>query len=231
MNSEDLQISNSCETYILSRVPFLMSSFPGYIVFGKSLQGRIYISNKCLKFSYFDYEKLFGCVIGLLSFVAEEEKTITELTHFFKKDQESYFWQGFSKKIENKEEKFIRFVVESEFEKNELTFSLVEFNNFIFVLKRCLIASLCLKDEEEVFVSKLINKDLDFIIRCKDSFLISHDFVSEFLKNDASLFNKKASLIELVRYHNESICILKKLNDIFVQEDDSEINLNRFVSS
>ena len=119
MNSEDLQISNSCETYILSKVPLLMSSFPGYIVFGKSLQGKVFISKKCLKFSFLDYNELFDCVSKFLTFVAEE-KTVTDIISFFKKGEESYFWQGFSEKIENEEQKSIRFIVKSEFEKNEL---------------------------------------------------------------------------------------------------------------
>jgi hypothetical protein len=228
MNFEDLQISNSCETYILLKIPFLMSSFPGYIVFGRSHQGKIFINKQCVKITYLDYQKLFDCVSGFLAFVAEE-KNNTETINFYEKDKESYFWQGISQTVENEEQKFIRFIVQSDSEKNEMVFSLIEFNNFVFVLKRCLLSSLCLKDEEEVIISKLIDRETDFIITCKKSYSIAHDFITDVLKNDQSFLIKKASLIELVRYYNESILILKKLNDIFVQEDDSQNSLSRFV--
>ena len=228
MNCEDLQISNSCETYILSKIPLLMSSFPGYIVFGRTRQGKIFINKESLKISYLNYEKLFDCVSGFLAFVAEE-KNNTETINFFEKDKESYFWQGFSQIIENEQQKFIRFIVKSDSEKNELVFSLIEFNNFVFVLKRCLLSSLCLKDEEEVIISKLIYRDADFIVTCKKSYSIAHDFITDVLKNDLPFLIKKASVIELLRYHNENILILKKLNDIFVQEDDTQNTLPRFV--
>ena len=80
-----------------------------------------------------------------------------------------------------------------------------------------------------MIISKLIYRDADFIVTCKKSYSIAHDFITDVLKNDLPFLIKKASVIELLRYHNENILILKKLNDIFVQEDDTQNTLPRFV--
>ena len=216
MSFEELNISKSCETYVLQRTPLLMSAFPGYIVFGDTVQGQCYINQKCLKIKYFDFHKLSVCIAKFLEFVAQENKE-TEVISLFEED--TFFWQGFSKTFENESEKFIKFIISADAEKNELVFSLVEFNNFIFVLRRCLISCLCLKDDDELFIFELIKNDEQFIISCKKSYNVACDFVNKYLSSRCLFQAKKAPFIELIRYHNEIFLELKKLHDIFVEED------------
>jgi hypothetical protein len=214
MNSEELLISNSCETYILQKTPLLMSAFPGFVVFGESTQGRNYVIKKCIKIKYLEFEKLIECILKFLEFVALEKKD-TEVTLISEDEHKTQFWQA----IDTQSNKFLKFIIDSESEKNELIFSLVEFNNFILVLQRCIISSLCLKnDEEELFFMELVKKDEEFIIAAKNSYRLAFDFVENYLSSKC-LVQKKSSFIELLRYHNKIFIIVKKLQELFVEED------------
>lgn len=217
MSFEDLQIANSCESYILRKVPLLISAFPGFLVFGETICGQTYNKLKCLKFNFFDYSVLSDCISKCLEFVTED-KHQTERLAIIKKEV-TYFWQGFSKTIDNNTEKNIRFIISSASHESEINFSLIEFNNLIFLLKRCLLSSLCLKDEEETFVLELIIKDAEFIMSCKNTPLIAYEFLEKYLSSRCMVLTKKASFIELLRYHNESFLVLKKLHQICVPED------------
>ena len=218
MSFEDLRITKSCESYILRRVPFLASAFPGYLVFGETNCGQSYINDKCLRLNFFDYSKLSECVLKCVQFIAEENKD-TELIHIIDNQEMTYFCQGFLKTVESVSEKNIKFIISSGLKRNELIFSVIEFNNLIYVLKRCLISSLCLKDEEELFVTELIKNRAEFIMSCKKTYSVALDFVQNYLKSQCVAETKKASFIELIRYHNESFLVLKKLHLIFCDDD------------
>jgi hypothetical protein len=218
MNSDDLQISKSCETYILHKTPFLISAFPGYIVFGETLKGQSYIHNKSIKIKYLEFNKLIVCITKFLEFVALEQKD-TEKTLLSEEEHKTQLWQAFSTKINTESYKFLKFIIICESVEKELIFSLIEFNNFILMLRRCIIASLCLKDDEdELFILELIKKDEEFIITSKNCYRLAFDFVQNYLSSKC-LDQKKSSFIELLRYHNEVILILKNLHEIFVEED------------
>ena len=221
MSFDDLQIANSCESYILRKVPFLISAFPGFLVFGETICGQTYVKQKCLKFNFFDYSILSDCISKCIEFITED-KHETERSRIIE-NEVTYFWQGFSKTIDNNTEKNIRFIILSGSHQSEINFSLVEFNNLISLLTRCLLSSLCLKDEEETFVFELITRDTDFIMSCKNSPLIAYEFVDKYLSRRCLVLSKKASFIELIRYHNQSLLVLKTLNQICVAEDSSTI--------
>ncbi len=102
MSFEDLQIANSCESYILRKVPLLISAFPGFLVFGETICGQTYNKLKCLKFNFFDYSVLSDCISNCLEFVAEDKHQTGRLAII--KNEVTYFWQGFSKTIDNNTE-------------------------------------------------------------------------------------------------------------------------------
>jgi hypothetical protein len=218
MNSEELWIQKSCETYILKKVPLLLSAFPGYLVFGQSDRGQKYEELKCLKFHYYDYAKLSDSITKCVTFIANDIEE-TEAVIINENQNITYLWQGILKTVNNVTEKKIKFIVTNGFERNELIFSLIEFNNLISVLKRCLISSLCLKDEEEIFFSELIKKDNEFIRSCKNTLSVAHDFIETYLKTKCIHHSKKASYIELICYYNDIFLVLKNLDQIFCDEE------------
>jgi hypothetical protein len=218
MNNEEFLIEKSCESYVLKKVPFLISSFPGYIVFGETYRGQVYIKNKCLKFNFFDFSTLSECILNCIKFIAEENNS-TDLQPLIKNKNVTYLWQGFITNIENESEKNIKFIILNGLERHDLIFSVIEFNNFILVLKRCFLSCLCLKDKEEQFVNELLEKEATLIQLCKKTYSVANDFVESYLKSQCSINHKKATLIELLRYHNECFVVLKKLQEISFEED------------
>jgi hypothetical protein len=217
MCSEDLWIEKSCETYILKRVPFLISAFPGYLVFGQTDRGQKYEELSCLKFNFYEYSKLSDCITRSVIFIAEDNKD-TNVIDICENQKVAYQWQGVLKTNDNLTEKYIKFIISNGLQSNELIFSLIEFNNLIRLIKRCILSSLCLKDEEEVFISDLIKKDADFIISCKTTLSVASDFAESYLKSKCVRQLKKASYIELMCYHNENLLVLKNLDEIFCED-------------
>jgi hypothetical protein len=217
MSREELWIEKSCETYILKRVPFLISAFPGYLIFGRTDRGQKYEDLNCLKFNFYEYSKLSDCITKCIIFIAEDNEE-TNTTLISENGNVAYRWQGVLKSVNNVTEKCIKFIVSNGLQSNELTFSVIEFNNLLRLIKRCVLSSLCLKDEEEVFITDLLKKDRDFIVSCK-TLSVAYDFAEHYFKSKCLRQLKKASFIELMCYHNESFLVLKNLEEIFCNDD------------
>ncbi len=218
MSSEELCTEKSCETYLLKRVPYLISGFPGYLVFGLTDRGQKYEDLKCLKFNFYEYCKLSECITNCIIFIAEDSKD-TNINIVIENQNVTYKWQGVLVTVNNVTEKHIKFIVSKGLKANELIFSVVEFNNLICLIKRCILSSLCLKDEEELFISDLLRKDIDFIRSCSRKSLVAFDYVESYFKSKCLHQFKKTSYLELMCYHNKSFLVLKNLDQIFCEDE------------
>jgi len=218
MSTEELCTNKSCETYLLKKVPYLISAFPGYLVFGLTDRGQNFEDLKCLKFNFYEYCKLSECITKCVFFIAEDNKD-TNINIIIENQNVVYKWQGVMVTVDNVTEKHIKFIVSNGLNTNELIFSVVEFNNLICLIKRCILSSLCLKDEEELFISDLLQKDIDFIQSCSRTFSVAYDYVESYFNSKCLRQLKKTSYIELMTYHNKSFLVLKNLGQIFCEEE------------
>jgi hypothetical protein len=104
-----------------------------------------------------------------------------------------------------------------------ITFSLEDLNNLIYLIKRCLLASLCLKDIEELFFLQLIKLSEDQIVLCQKNNNIASEIVRSFL-NDQEFVNhfKLSPFTNLLIYYNDIILTLKDLSSLWYNENESD---------
>ena len=141
-----------------------------------------------------------------------------------KKPEEVYYWNGLTLQNEDRLEKYIKIGIEKQSESVfEILFSAEEFNNFLFLFKRCLLASLCLKEEEEQFILKTVEtQTCETILAAKTDSQKIRTFIDQFFNN--SCFEKPLKLsnfCEIFIYYNDIILILKQLASLTVESEDN----------
>jgi hypothetical protein len=110
MSSEELCTKKVVKHIFLKRVPYLISAFPGYLVFGLTDRGQKYEDLKCLKFNFYEYCKLSECITKCVIFIAEDNKD-TNINIIIENQNVVYKWQGVMVTVDNVTEKHIKFIV------------------------------------------------------------------------------------------------------------------------
>jgi hypothetical protein len=212
---EKYMLSKSCETYVLEN-EVILSAFPGFIVFGKTESNKYFLENCSFKLRSFQVKYLFKSIIAIFAFFSDElvqqktEKIIDIDSDLI------YYWQGISVTKDNNLTKAVKFGIEKE-QNNifHVLFTLQDLNNFIFVITRCLLASLCLKDEDEEFIMEFTKNSRNDILACKNDEVIAAKLVKFYTKNQKSEnVLKQRPLIVIVQYYNELILLMKDLSDL-----------------
>ena len=213
---EENLLSNSCETYILEN-GILISAFPGLIVFGKTESNKKYIRESAFKFNTFQVVYLFKSIVSIFGFFNDSSENKTEKIIDFSCDT-VYFWRGDSvTKEDGTKIKLIKFGIE---ENSEILFSTIfalqNINSLTYLLKRCVISSMCLKDIEEQFIISVIKNPKSDIKACKTDDSIAYRFVQYFFKEKhINVDTKKASYLEILKYYNLVILLIKDLTSLY----------------
>lgn len=213
---EENLLSNSCETYILEN-GILISAFPGLIVFGKTESNKNYIKESVFKFNTFQVVYLFKSILSIFGFFKDNSEQKTEKIFDLSCDT-VYFWRGDSvTKEDGTRIKLIKFGIEKKSEiLFQTIFSLQNINSLIYLLKRCVISSLCLKDIEEQFIINVIKNPKRDIEACKTDDSVANRFVQLFFKEKhIKVDTKKASYLEILKYYNSVILLIKDLTSLY----------------
>jgi hypothetical protein len=223
---EDLEeqnlLSESCETYVLEN-EVLISAFPGYIVFGKTEINKRYCKESCLKFKSFEVKYLFKSIIAIIAFLNNEQISQKTEKIIDAEENKTYYWQGATVSKENIITKLVKIAVEKEGETIfRAIFFLKDINCLVYLVKRCLVASLCLKDEDEEFILTVIKHSRSEILSCKLDENVSRQIVKAFLKDKKNEKTaKQKPLMELLKYYNQLILLIKDLDDLYYFNDNS----------
>lgn len=218
----ETKLSLSCETFALLKTPNFISAFPSYILFGETISNIKYKENKFLKINFHEAHKVLMNIFYIGSFLSSELDYSKGI--ILKKPEEVYYWNGLTLQTEDRIEKYIKIGIEKQSEFIfEILFSAEEFNNFLFLFKRCLLASLCLKEEEEQFIIKTVEtQTCETILAAKTDAQKIRSFIDQFFNN--SFFEKPLKLstfTEIFIYYNDIILILKQLASLTVESEDN----------
>ena len=220
MEDEEL-LDCSCETFALLKSPLFISSFPSYIVFGKTFRNIKYVSGKFFKIGFFEACKLFASIVYIGSFLASDIESSKGII-LENELHETYFWTGITVQHNNESIKMIKLSISlSERITFEVLFSAEEINNFMYLFKRCLLSCLCLKDYEEQFLLKVSSESCENIFLAKSDRIVAKRMVEEFMK-ESQIQNKNvtSSLIELFIYYKDLVIIIKQLTVMYTIPDE-----------
>jgi hypothetical protein len=213
-------LSESCENYILKNQPLIVAAFPSVIVFGEIENCSKFKELKYFKFKSFESRLLLKTIEAVVLFFHDNNAKLSKLSFFSDSSNKlDYFWQG-----NCSEHKTVTFSIESnKSETFSITFSLEDLNNLIYLIKRCLLASLCLKDIEELFFLELIKLTEDQIVLCQRNNNIASEIVCSFFKDQEIVKHFKLSpFTNLIIYYNDIILILKDFSSLWYNENESD---------
>jgi len=213
-------LSDSCENYILKKHSLIVAAFPSVIIFG-NIENTQFKQSQCFKFHSFEIKILLKVIGEIIVFFNGEtlddqltkKNFSVELNNFI-----DYYWQG--NLIGNK--KSVVFSIESKGSKTfSISLNLEDLNNLIFLIKRCLLASLCLKDIQEQFILFVIDFSENEILACKKNYSLGSNIVQRFLNELETKDNTKmAPFIQILTYYNEIVLVLKDFNMLHYSEND-----------
>jgi len=223
--AEEEKFSLALETFAMLKCPFFISSFPSYVVFGKTIRNEKYSSGEFFKIKYSDAYKWMINLLYIGSFL-----TSTDIDNsrglILENDNENYFWHGVTVLKNQEEIKVVKFGIETQSQGNnifETVFSVEELNNFIYLFKRCLIACLCLKEHEQAMLVNIANTEsCENIVAAKNNTTVAKSLVNEFFRlSQFTLPENWSFLVELVYYYNDIILIVKQLSALYTQTEDN----------
>jgi hypothetical protein len=212
---EELFLSKSCETYVLDN-ELLISAYPAFIVFGKTEGNKCYKKHSFFKFSSFQITELLKTILLIFEFFSNQ--TVNEKTEKIIdiSSNLTYYWQGVQILKNETLSKIVKFAIELEKETIfHVTFTIQEINTFVYLIQRCLLASLCLKDIEEDFILNVIKLTKLEIRASKTDDTCALKVVNKFFsEKHLCRETKQRSFIEILRYYNQILLVLKDLNDL-----------------
>ncbi len=214
-----LSFKNSSYTTVLKVFSVFMSAYPGYIVFGKTYT-QSYQENSYFKFSPFEVYKLYIAIIQILKFFTEEDPQIKQalILERSKCFKIVYFWDSTILRINEKEEKFISFGIETEESISKINMTLVELHNFITALKSTVLISLCLTNFETEVLINASNLDLAALKKL-NNYRDTKVFVNKYVKNNSD--NEDSfKLTQLIIYYYDIIIIIHKFTTMCQFQDN-----------
>lgn len=212
-------LSNSCENYILKNHSIIVAAYPSVIIFGESENGLKFKELKSLKFKSFECQLLIKTIEDIVAFFNLNEPS-SKVSFFLDSTNEiSYSWQGFVHKgrksinLSLEHQKAVTFCV---------SLDLFDINNLVYLIKRCLLASLCLKDIEEKFILEVLHLTENQIRACKNNSGIAYTTVYCCItENNFSHIKKTSPYVELLMYYNDVIIVIQNLFNLWFDETNN----------
>ena len=225
--ADEEKLSLSCETFAMLKSTFFMSSFPSYIIFGKTIRNVKYSNGEHFKIKFSDAYKLMVNLLYIGSFMQSSDIYSSRgLIIENEDDNENYFWHGITLQRNDEQIKAVKFGIETRSESNivfESLFTVEELNNFIYLFKRCLLSCLCLKDcEEQMITTIAISESCENIVLAKSNLTLAKNMIKLFFRS--SNFSEPENLsylIELIAYYNDIILVTKQLTALYTPVDDN----------
>lgn len=214
----ETRLNLSCETFALLKTPYFISSFPSYILFGKTEINEHYSEGSVFKINFSDAYKLLVNILYICSFLGSDLDSSKGLIS--KNDHEQYCWSAYT---DPKGDKLIKFEIQKNSELTfEIIFNVTEYNNFLYLFQRCLLSCLCLKEVEEEFITFVIeNEECHDIFEARSNVQKCKKMIVDFFKTtENSKKYSHSSLIEKLKYYNDVILIMKQLFSIRVPEEN-----------
>ena len=225
--ADEEKLSLTLETFAMLKCPFFISSFPSYLVFGKTVRNEKYSSGEFFKIKYSDAYKLMVNLLYIGSFLtASDINSSRGLILENEADNENYFWHGITVQRNEEDIKVVKFGIETRSHGNitfEVVFSVEEINNLIYLFNRCLITCLCLKEHEQVMLITIANTEsCENIVKAKNDSAFAKTLVNQYFRS--SLYSQPENgsyLVELIFYYNEIILIVKQLTALYTATEDN----------
>ena len=181
-----------------------------------------YKENESFKVHFSEAYKILVNLLYIGSFLQSDLEFTTGT--ILKRGTEQYLWSGQTILINDQSEKVINFLIETNGCKGfEISLTVLELNNFIYLFNRCLLSCLCLKEYEEEFISYVIeNNSCERILLSKTDKKIAFELIEQFFgASNLRLPANKLCLRETLRYYNDTVLIIKQLNTIYVPEESN----------
>jgi len=129
--AEEEKFSLALESFAMLKCPFFISSYPSYIVFGKTIRNEKYSSGEFFKIKHSDAYKLMINLLYIGSFLTSTD--IDSSRGLILEDEnENYYWHGVTLLKNQEEIKVVKFGIETRSQGNiifETVFSVEELNN------------------------------------------------------------------------------------------------------
>jgi hypothetical protein len=217
-----LSFNKSSFTIVLNVLSVFMSAYPGFIVFGKS-DSQSYEEKSYFKFCPFELYKLYIAIIQILKFFTEENPQITKSLILVRNkcDKIVYFWNGTTLMINEKEEKFISFGIETEDRTLKIDMTLLEVHNLINALKSTILISLCLTNSEIEILIKASDLQLSSLKTLKN-YCDTKTFVESYLKTNSTNLKEEDTykLTQLILYYYDIILLIHKFSTMCQFEEN-----------
>ena len=190
-------ISLSCKTLVLKQSSVFVSAFPGKIVFGDVIEQN-YPEFKYFQFFHFEIFNLYLALVAIIKNIVNNSQEESENKGIIIKfnDELCYLWC-----INNNQ---INLILEYK-SKNvyQLTFTLDQFNDFIYTLSESFLPCLCLKGIEKQFLEFVAQQEIYILIQIEKN--MSNNLLKEFaLQNNFQIDPiLQPNLIDLAVYYNE----------------------------
>jgi hypothetical protein len=217
----ELSFKDSCLTAVLKSSSVFISAYPGFLVFGKTFT-RSYSEKSYFKFSPFELYKLYISIIQILNFFTEDNPKITKglILERNKSYKILYFWTSSILIVNDKEEKFVSFGIETEESFSiKIKMTLYELHNFITALKSTIIISLCLPTFENELMIAASNLDLSLLKKMKN-YSETKEFVKAFMKQNNKENEEVFKFIQLIHYYHDIILIVHKFSSMCEFEEN-----------
>ena len=214
-------LTDSCENYILRKHSLIVAAFPSIVIFGEIENTTKFKEFKSFKFNSFEIKFLLQVIGEIVAFfngdILDDQLNKKKIL-VNSNCNIDYFWQG--NNFENR--KSVTFSIETKTSQTfSVNFNLEDLNNFNYLIKRCLLSSLCLKDVNEQFILNVIEISENEILASKKNYSLATNIVQTFLsKLETKEKPKSAAFIELLVYYNEIILVLKDFSMLCFTETD-----------
>jgi hypothetical protein len=223
--ADEEKLSSALESFAMLKCPFFISSFPSYVIFGKTIRNEKYSSGEFFKIKFSDAYKLMVNLLYIGSFLTANDITNSRgLIIENEEDSENYFWHGITIQKNEEEIKVVKFGIET---LGNITFNVVfsveEINNLIYLFKRCLITCLCLKEHEQDLLLTIANTEsCENIVAAKTNTGLAKTLVNQFYRSSNHIQPENCSfLVELIFYYNDIILIVKQLSALYTPSEDN----------
>ncbi len=209
------KFQNSIQTFAMLKESAFLSAFAGFLIFGLATANG-FKTKSFFKFHFCDFVRLFQEITEIVQFLGKSD-ILQKSGELFASKESVYKWNGITITEERDSKMFQDKIVTIFMEENnvkcfEMTFTIPQINNLFFLLSRTLFSTLCLKDIEIALLFEASKSSPETIISLKQDCLFAKNFVACFMSKSKNASNdKKAYLIEILRYYNDLILIVHKL--------------------
>ena len=212
----DNKFSQSCLNLVLRNSEHFISAYPGKIVFGKTSPFGY------KNFEYFEFQvfELYHLYLAIFDIIDNFAKSLTcDYKLLLAKNDINYAFSV--KKLTNFTEEYqvAHFIIEKE--SNivfELSFSITDFDSFLYCLVKVIPSSLCLNNIEYCLFQKAAQEKLKTIHDFQEE-TKCYSFIERFLKEREDTQNQSVTnLVTFLSYYCEIIVIFHKIESLVTKK-------------